>query len=147
MKAKENIPEEAHGMSRKNPFGVPENYFEDLPSRIQERLSGTPTIIPQRIDPVRRTLAIAAMFIGLLAVGYVGLRTIMKGQDSGMLSGDEVSTAIEYYGPQYDDDMLIAAIVEFDIDLEPQDIDYESDVIIEYLSSEEIDFNEILFEY
>ena len=147
MKTKENIPEEAPGMSRKNPFGVPDNYFEDFPSRIQERLSGTPSITQQRVYPIRRTLAMAAMFIGLLTVGYFGLRMIMNGQDAGMLSEDEVSTAIEYYDLQFDDDMLIAAIVEFDIDLEPQDSDYESDAIIEYLSSEEIDFNEILIDY
>ncbi len=147
MKAKENIPEEAPGMSRKNPFGVPDNYFDEFPARIQERLSETPTISMSRTYPVRRVLAIAAMFIGLLSVGYFGLRTILNGQDTGMLSGDEVSTAIEYYGYQFDDDMLIAAIIESDIELEPQDIDYESDVIIEYLSSEDIDFNEMLIEY
>jgi len=55
--------------------------------------------------------------------------------------------AIEYFGHEFDDDMLIAAIVESDIDLSPQDIDYETDVIIEFLADEEIDFNEILNNY
>lgn len=147
MKAKENIPEEIPGMSRKNPFGVPDNYFDELPSRIQERLSETPAVSISRIYPVRRGLALAAMFIGLVTLGYFGLKMIMNGQDTRMLSEDEVSTAIEYFGYQFDDDMLIAAIVESDIDLGPQDVDNESDVIIEYLSSEEIDFNEILIDY
>jgi hypothetical protein len=87
------------------------------------------------------------MFIGLVTVGYFGLRMIQNGQDARMLSGDEVSTAIEYFGYQFDDDMLIAAIVESDIDIDPQDNDYESDAIIEYLSNEEIDFNAILIDY
>ncbi len=147
MKAKENIPEEIPGMSRKIPFGVPDNYFDELPSRIQERLSETPTISISRIYPVRRGLALAAMFIGLVTVGYFGLKVILNGQDARMLSGDEVSTAIEYFGYQFDDDMLIAAIVESDIDFSSQDVDNETDVIIEFLSSEEIDFNEILIDY
>ena len=133
MKAKENIAEEIPGMSRKIPFGVPDNYFNELPSRIQERVSETKVSPLQRLYPVRRVLAMAAMFIGLVTVGYFGLRMIQNGQDTRMLSGEEVSTAIEYFGYQFDDDMLIAAIVESDIDIDPQDNDYESDVIIEYL--------------
>lgn len=147
MKAKENIPEEIPGMSRKIPFGVPDNYFNELPSRIQERLSETPTVSISRVYPVRRSLALAAMFIGLVTLGYFGMKMILNGQDARMLSGEEISTAIEYFGYQFDDDMLIAAIVESDIDLGPQNIDYESDVIIEFLSSEDIDFNEILIDY
>ncbi len=147
MKAKENIPEEIPGMSRKIPFGVPDNYFDELPSRIQERLSETPTVSISRISPVRRSLALAAMFIGLVTVGYFGMKMILNGQDARMLSGEEISTAIEYFGYQFDDDMLIAAIIESDITFGPQDIDNETDAIIEFLSSEEIDFNEILIDY
>ena len=147
MKAKENIPEEIPGMSRKIPFGVPDNYFDELPSRIQERLSETPTVSISRISPVRRSLALAAMFIGLVTVGYFGMKMILNGQDARMLSGEEISTAIEYFGYQFDDDMLIAAIIESDIIFGPQDIDNETDAIIEFLSSEEIDFNEILIDY
>ena len=147
MKLKENIPEEIPGMSRKVPFGVPDNYFDEFPSRIQERLSETPTIPISRTYPARRVLAMAVMFIGLVTVGYFGLRMILNGQDTMMLSGDEVSTAIEYFGHEFDDDMLIAAIIESDIDLDPQVIDDETDVIIEFLSGEEIDFNEMLIDY
>jgi len=147
MRAKENIPEEIPGMSRKIPFSVPDNYFNEFPSRLQEGLSETPTVPISRTYPVRRVLAMAAMFIGLVTVGYFGLRMILNGQDTRMLSGDEVSTAIEYFGHEFDDEMLIAAIVESDIDIDPQDSDYESDAIIEYLSSEEIDFTEILIDY
>ena len=147
MKSKENIPEEIHGMSRKSPFSVPENYFDEFSGRMQKRLSETPTIPISRTYPARRVLAMAAMFIGLVTVGYFGLRMILNGQDTMMLSGDEVSTAIEYFGYEFDDDMLIAAIVESDIDFDPQDVDYETDVIIEFLSDEEIDFNEILNNY
>lgn len=147
MKAKENIPEEIPGMSRKIPFGVPDNYFNELPSRIQERLSETPTVSISRVYPVRRSLALAAMFIGLVTLGYFGMKMILNGQDARMLSGEEISTAIEYFGYQFDDDMLIAAIIESDITFGPQDIDNETDAIIEFLSSEEIDFNEILIDY
>jgi hypothetical protein len=147
MKSKENRIEEIPGMSRKFPFGVPDNYFDDFPSRIQERLSETKEPSIPRLFPVRRVIAMAAMFIGLVTVGYFGLKMIQNGQDARMLSGEDVSTAIEYFGYQFDDDMLIAAIVESDIDIDPQDNDFESEVIIEYLLNEEIDFDTILIDY
>jgi hypothetical protein len=71
---------------------------------------------------------------------------ILNGQDTRMLTRDEVSTAIEYFGYEFDDDMLMAAIVESDIDIGLLEFDNETDVIIEFLSNEEIDFNEILIE-
>lgn len=144
MKSKENIPEEIPGISRKFPFSVPDNYFDEFPSRIQERLSETKTVPISRASPMRRVLSVAAMFIGLLTVGYFGLRTIFNGQDNSMLTGEETETAIEYFGYEFDDEMLVAAMVESDMDLGPQDLDHETDVIIEYLADEEIDVSEFL---
>lgn len=147
MKAKENIPENFPGLSRKNPFGVPDNYFDEFPSRIQERMSASQALPVPWLYDVRRGLAMAAVFIGLVTVGYLGLRMILKRQDTTTLTGEELSVAIEYFGEQLDDDMLMAAIIESDIDLNAQDIDNETAVIIEFLSSEEIYIDEILTDY
>jgi len=146
MKSKENIPEEIPGMSRKMPFSVPDYYFDEFPSRIQERLSETPMVPISRTLPMRRVLAVAAMFIGLLTIGYFGLRTTFNGQDNSMLSGEETETAIEYFVFEFDDEMLVAAMVEADMELGQQDPDYETDVIIEYLTGEEIDVSEIFID-
>jgi hypothetical protein len=146
MKAKETKTEEIPGMPRKNPFSVPDNYFEELPSRIQERISAVPSPAVQVFSPARRILALAAMFIGLLTVGYFGFRVLMNGPDVNKLSGEEVFNAIEYYGQEFDDEMLISAVLESDIDLEPYISDNETDVIIEYLASEEIDLDELIDE-
>ncbi len=147
MKAKEYIPEEIPGMSRKIPFRVPGDYFDKFPARIQERVSAKTVLSFPRLYPVRRRLALAAIFITLVTVGYFGLRTALNKQDARILSADEVSTAIEYYGYQFDDDMLVAAIIESDIDIDPQYVDNETDAIIDFLSSEEIDFDQYLNEY
>jgi hypothetical protein len=146
MKAKDNIPDELTGFSRKPPFRVPESYFEELPSRLLDRVSEPEPAVVAKHFPVRRVLAMAAMFIGLVTVGYFGLRLVMNGQPADMLSSEEVSTAIEYYGYEFDDDMLISAIIESDIDLGPSVPDNETEVIIEYLSTEEIDFNALMNE-
>lgn len=146
MKAKENKAEEIPGMSRKIPFSVPDNYFEELPSRIQDRMTAEPSPVVYGDFAASRILAFAAMFIGLITVGYFGLRLLLNGPDVKLLSGEEVSTAIEYYGQEFDDDMLMSAVLESDIELEPYIADNETDVIIEYLASEEIDLDELIDE-
>jgi hypothetical protein len=146
MNSAENIPEDIPGMIRKNPFGVPENYFNEFPSRLQERISVSPSPAEHRLYPARRVLAIAAMFMGLVTIGFFGLRVIMNGAGDHLLSAEEVSVAIEYFSPEIDDEMLIAAILESDIQLDDVDADLESDVIIEYLSTKEIDVRDMLIE-
>ncbi|MCK4853013.1 MAG: hypothetical protein KAT31_02095 [Bacteroidales bacterium] len=148
MKAEENRLEKIPGMSGKLPFEVPANYFDELPLRIQERMAETPKTPVLRIyDMVRPRLALAAMIIGLIAVGYAGLRMVLGNRETRLLTADEITTAIEYFGYEFDDEMLIAAVVESDIDLDPQYADNEIDEIIEYLSGEDIEFGELLNDY
>jgi hypothetical protein len=146
MKAKQNKTEEIPGMSRKIPFSVPDHYFEELPSRIQDRISAVPSPAVHEGFTAGRILAFAAMFIGLLTVGYFGFQLLLNRPDVRLLSGEEASTAIEYYGQEFDDEMLMSAMLESDIDLEPSIADNETDIIIEYLASEEIDLNELIDE-
>ncbi|MCK4751463.1 MAG: hypothetical protein KAT15_30610, partial [Bacteroidales bacterium] len=83
-------------------------------------------------------------FIGLIAVGYAGFRAISDRVNDPYLSGEELVEAIEYFGYEFDDDMLISAIIESDIDLSLASTDAATDEIIEYLSEEDIDFNRLL---
>jgi hypothetical protein len=149
MKAEENIPEMIQGMSGKLPFRVPDKYFDEFPSRIQKRVAETQMKPVFRFyESVRPRLAIAAMIIGLLAVGYVTFRTAFQNQDIRMLTEDEAAAAIEYFGYEFNDEMLLAAIIESDIDLDVYAAaDTETEEIIEYLSTEEIDFEQLLNDY
>ena len=146
MKKKEDLPQEIPGIPREKPFGVPDNYFDQFPARMQERLSEPAAPSIERVYPLRRALAMAAMFIGLVTVGYFGLRVILNPQDAGMLSGAELETAIEYFGYEFDDEMLVAAMVESEMDLDLSDLDDETEMIIEYLSGEEIDISELFYD-
>ena len=101
----------------------------------------------ERVYPVRRALAMAAMFIGLVTVGYFGLRMILSNENANMLTGEELDAAIEYFGYEFDDEMLVAAMVESEMVLGLQDVDSETDAIIEYLSDEDIDITELLMDY
>ena len=134
--------------NNKLPFKVPENYFEDLPLRIQDRLESTAERKSTSFYPAFRSrMAIAAMFIGLLAVGYGGFRILSGSGADLFLSADEKIEAIEYFGYDLDDELLIAAILDSDIEFTQTTEPSESDELIQYLSEEEIDFSKLLNDF
>ena len=145
MVEQHNIPEEIRGVSNKNPFRVPMNYFEELPMRIQERLDDGRTGI-KVIEMLRPRLAYAAMIAVLITVGFLGMRYLMFNNTLNNLSADEIENAIEYFGYEFEDEMLISALVESDIEYFPDFSEVEADQIIEYLADDYIDFSEIMDE-
>ena len=125
---------------------MPDSYFEDLPGSIMDRLPGSrKPFFTSMVRTVQPQLALAAMFIGLIAVGYAGFR-ILSNNGNG-LGGDELVEAIEYFGYYFDDDILISAIIEYDIDLSPGPFETQTDEIIQYLSEDEIDFSKLLNDF
>ena len=139
-----DIPDEGLKMNKKLPFTVPENYFEELPLRLQERMDEGPA---RMIELVRPRLAYAAMIIVLIAVGYLGIKIIANNSSVNGLTADEIADAIEYYAYDFDDEMLISTIVESDMELFTEETDEETEQFIEYLSEDYIDFADIMIDY
>jgi hypothetical protein len=146
MKKQNVIPDNDLKVSKKLPFSVPENYFEELPLRIQERMQRKPAT-PGLIELIRPRLAYAAMFVGLLAVGYLGKKIIAGNNSGNGLTADDIAAAIEYYAYQFDDEMFISTLDESDLDYYGFETDDETEQFIEYLSEDYIDFSVILTEY
>jgi hypothetical protein len=146
MKKQDAIPGNDLKVSKKLPFRVPENYFEELPLRIQERMQREPAT-PRLIELIRPRLAYAAMIIGFLAVGYLGMRIIAGHSSGNGLTADEIAEAIEYYAYQFDDEMFVSTLDESDLDYYGMEADAETEQFIEYLSEDYIDFSIILTEY
>ncbi len=148
MKTRTNITEEDLKMKRITPFKVPGNYFDDLPARIQERIAAHSTSRFIRVyDFVRPKLAYAAMFVGLIITGYIGMKIITHNPPENGLTADEIMDAIEYYGYDFDDEMFISAMLESNADFFTEETDAETEAIIEYLAEDEIDFSEYMDEY
>ena len=141
-----DIPDEGLKMNKKLPFTVPENYFEELPLRLQERMDEGPAFT-RMIELVRPRLAYAAMIIVLIAVGYLGIKIIANNSSVNGLTADEIADAIEYYAYDFDDEMLISTIVESDMELFTEETDEETEQFIEYLSEDYIDFTDIMIDY
>ncbi|MCK4747634.1 MAG: hypothetical protein KAT15_11380 [Bacteroidales bacterium] len=143
MVKQHDIQEGVPGMDNKNPFRVPANYFEELPMRIQERLDEDRAGI-KMIDMLRTRLAYAAMIAVMITAGFLGMRYLSSNNILNSLSADEIVNAIEYYGYEFEDDMLISALVESDVEYFPVFPNAETDQIIEYLADDYIDFSEFM---
>jgi hypothetical protein len=146
MNTQENIPEKLSASGKKLPFRIPDSYFDELPGRITERLSEKEeTISIFRL--IRPQLAMAAMFIGLIAVGYAGFRIVSNSGNKSFMSEEEMVETIEYLAYEMDENMLITALMESNITLEPESTEPETDELIKYLSEDKIDFIKLLNEY
>ena len=143
MKHQEHIPEKISSAGRKIPFEVPDSYFENFPGKIQEHLTESRKPVVRSIRP---QLAIAAMFIGLITVGYAGFRILSSPEKPIYFSSEEMTETIEYFAYEVDDEMLVSAIIESDISFSPSSSDLLGDEIIQYLSEEDIDISDLMID-
>jgi hypothetical protein len=148
MKQQEKIPD-LNGITGKElPFVVPDSYFDDLPGRIQARLT-LPRKSPRKLSlpAFRPALAMAALFMGLIAVGYAGFRILSQRGNDRYLSGEELDATMQYIAYDLDDDMLVSTLVESGISLAPRTADDRTEEIIQILSEEDLNYNDLINDY
>jgi hypothetical protein len=127
----------------KNPFKVPENYFENANRRIiSSTVEAGPVIRKKGISrSLRLTLAVAASVAVFVMLGYTAFRLFNPENKNLWLS--EISTE-ELAGSYLDDIDLLTLEENTDLsamyDSEPIT---DKEDIIDYLLSENIDLNEI----
>ncbi len=147
MKETENIPENLLKAGTKLPFAIPEKYFENLPGRIRDRLKERGEVHrPNLIRTLRPVLAAAAIFLGLLTLGYAGFRIFTSDGSDRFLSGEELNETLEYFAYDLDEDLLVTAILESETDFLQGTGTEQSDELIQFLSEEDIDLNGLLFD-
>ncbi len=149
MAEKNNIPDHLSKTSRKLPFMVPENYFEELPSRIQERiLEKVYKPVPQRIITfIRPKLALAAVIIGFLVIGYMGLKLLLPGENGKTENITQITEMIDYYLYEYDEELIINAVLELEEEIILPADNGSLDEIYDYLSNDDFDYSVLMNEY
>lgn len=131
-----------NNIENKNPFKVPENYFEDVNRKIISRVENTQTgykskSILQRLRPILAVAASVAVFIFL---SYAAAKLFIP-ETKNKLAG----ISIEEFSESYLNDIDILTL-EQDVDasfLNEETSNLSSDEIINYLLVENIDYNEI----
>lgn len=132
-------------LNKELPFSVPENYFDDFPGRLQERMQAESKtgLFRKTYELVRPQLALAAAIAAFVVIGYTTVKLIMN--DNGTTNNVvEIADVINYYIDDFDDELLISTLSEED-GIDWLNTSMENDDILDYLSEENnIDYVELV---
>jgi hypothetical protein len=133
-----------NNINKESPFGVPENYFRDLPDRVMERCQEeeeTQSKGKSLVYILKPALSLAAMFIGIAVIAYFAVSIIDQPEEKKYTPND---IARANYETPYssEEDLIDAFNSEEKIKTEK-----ETDEYIDYLLNEEdIDYGTLIRE-
>jgi hypothetical protein len=137
----QNLPE---SMKKELPFTVPEDYFENFPSRLMERIEKErePGISEKSHRSLRTALAIAAAVAALILGGYAIIRlSLDNGKKTEQVQ--EFADIIDYYIYDFDDE-TIETVFKGETDLNYLNNIYKEEELVNYLSEDDdIDYSEL----
>ena len=134
--------QELFGVNKNNPFRVPDNYFDNLPEKIQvnihARENAVSKPITRIIDYIKPHLALAAAILGFALIGYTGFRYLINKNSDSQIRNREIAEYIDFYSNDVDNTLIMELLEE----QEQQSIETDEDLseeIINYLLNENID--------
>ena len=136
MKKSDNIPD-------KNPFKVPENYFEKVNRKIISATAGADTVIRKVsiFNRFRTSILVAASVAGLILISYTAIKLLAPAREKSQVS----ETLKEMNPDSYINDIDLSALEEnaSSLILSEEGPDVSKKDIIDYLLRENVDLNDI----
>ncbi|MCK5822612.1 MAG: hypothetical protein KAG95_01315 [Bacteroidales bacterium] len=128
-------------IKKENNFNVPDNYFDDFPSIVQERISKkSSTFISKFLFLILKPQFIAAFSI--VVIFFVSYSIFNSHKETNILSSNDVAEYFEQNQTDYDENLLIDVIVnDPNIDISNNS---DNDVIIDYLIDNDIDYSTLV---
>ena len=130
-------------ISKKNPFRVPEDYFDTLADRTMAAIREEEPVKQGRVINLRPFLALAAAILGFAILAAAMVRLISSDRPGGAtesgtsLYAELAAEEIDMY--MLENELSITEAVNTELTEEA----VPSEAIIEYLMNEDIDLNEI----
>lgn len=124
---------------KKNPFEVPEGYFDKFPMKIQERVSIQESFSEDKRPFFfwRPQLTLAFVVVAFTFISYVGFNFFLN-DETKSLNAVQISELIENDYINIDDDYLLYEMLsEENVDLQLSNIDDED--VLNYLDIENVD--------
>ena len=139
---KKKSEQEFSGLKMENPFRVPDNYFDNLPEKIQVNIRAREKAVSKPVtrivDYLKPHLALAAAILGFALIGYTGFRYFINRNSDSQISNHEIAEYMDFYSNDVDNTLIIELLEE----QEQQPVETNDDLseeIIDYLLNENID--------
>ena len=137
-------------INKDNPFQIPEDYFDNFPSRLSEKIHArkTPGVYEKYILTLKPYLAIAALFIGVVIIGAIFYNVFFRENSIQELKTNDIAELIHEDAYYLSEESIIEIIYMDDIVSEDEQTgDSENNLpneVIDYLINEEIDIIDII---
>jgi len=138
-------------IKKNNPFKVPEGYFDTLTERTMSaiRQSGEEAdVVTEKEKPVRRIRLMPFFALAAAIIGFAVITTVVVRVASGDRAGTEYETGTSLYADLAAEELDTYLIERELIETEQVEITgtgqaISSEIIIDYLMTEDIDLNDI----
>ncbi len=130
-------------IKKENSFKVPDNYFDDFPTIIQEKISTKPTFsFSKYLFFIFRPQFIAVF--SLIVIFFVSYSIFNSHLKTNTLSSNDIAEYIEQNQYDYDEDLFVDVIVnDPNIDI-TDDSDKNNKEITDYLINNDIDYSTLV---
>lgn len=141
MNEEPKIPEKIAGAGKQLPFGIPDRYFEEFRTRLQDRIHGTEPSKTRTglIRMVRPAMGYAALVAGFLIIAFFAVRQITGPGQHDLPDTPELAEMVDYYLVDYDEELLYETLSDLQDVQELTPLADQSDEIFDYLSVDGVD--------
>jgi len=137
-------------INKDNPFQIPEDYFDDFPLRLSEKIHArkAPGIYEKYLLALRPYMAIAALFIGVVIIGTIFYNVFSPEKNIQESKTNEIAEIISEDAYYLSEESIIEIIYMNDVVHEDEQAgdskDNLTNEVIDYLINEEIDIIDII---
>ncbi|NBC82772.1 MAG: hypothetical protein GVY19_05265 [Bacteroidetes bacterium] len=137
-----NIEEKFKGLKKSTPFKVPEGYFDEFASRVQERIHDKqqPGLWEKIVQFLKPQLALTTVFATAALIIFVAIKVFID--DDPVAGNNQLSDIYEIYMYDLSEEQIMEMIYATEESTEINEATYEEE-IIDYLLNEGFEITEL----
>ena len=135
--------------NNKNPFSVPEGYFDSFPQKLQERINSESAEyywFARIFQVIKPQFALGFMIIAFAVIAITTVNIVLSDKTESVIDSDLYTRIIEVDASEFSEQHYIDVLVNDEKEIEEQKQE-ETDYYIYYLIDENIDYGTLIDEF
>jgi hypothetical protein len=134
--------------NNKNPFSVPEGYFDSFPQKMQERIASENTEyywFVRLFQVIKPQFALGFMIVAFAVIAITTVNVVLTNKTDSVIDSDLYTRIIEVDASEYSEQHFIDVLLNDEKEIDKQKKE-ETDHYIHYLVDEDIDYGTLIDE-